>query len=439
MSFEDNDNNITDLLAIFQAESEEILERIFENLIDLEKNPDDKELSSVLYRDLHSIKGAIRMVGFNNIQTIIHKIEDIFDAVKSDNVILNKEGFTIITKALELVSGYLKESVVNKREIIGEELPITVAELERITDSGLSRSLSKPINSLTKPEENSASPKANQEEINRTFNNCTEIIDSIVPEEESQEIVILREEVAHIYDFFKDSNFYEVKTALQNVLTKIDFVMNATNTFTISEILEMRNDLSSAAAKFNTSCIDKEVSKITFFDVAEKVQTLQGNCLPAKEIKEDILQLRSNVYDRDILEIINMIIEILDFITENSVQLEEQMIQTLRSGLEYCASPDASIDGELIVQQLEIMKQLLELNFKKDRGVSEIKNLTQSSVTNKTASSTEIKTLHVNAQKLDLLVNQLGELIIMKIKTEKSLDKIEAIKEANEIYLKMVN
>ena len=436
MSFEDNDNNITDLLAIFQAESEEILERIFENLIDLEKNPDDKELSSALYRDLHSIKGAIRMVGFNNIQTIIHKIEDIFDAVKSDNVILNKEGFTVITKALELVSGYLKESVVNKREIIGEELPITVAELERITDSGLSRSLSKPINSLTKPEENSASPKANQEEINRTFNNCTEIIDSIVPEEESQEIVILREEVAHIYDFFKDSNFYEVKTALQNVLTKIDFVMNATNTFTISEILEMRNDLSSAAAKFNTSCIDKEVSKITFFDVAEKVQTLQGNCLPAKEIKEDILQLRSNVYDRDILEIINMIIEILDFITENSVQLEEQMIQTLRSGLEYCASPDASIDGELIVQQLEIMKQLLELNFKKDRGVSEIKNLTQSSVTNKTASSTEIKTLHVNAQKLDLLVNQLGELIIMKIKTEKSLDKIEAIKEANEICQK---
>ena len=32
------------------------------------------------------------------------------------------------------------------------------------------------------------------------------------------------------------------------------------------------------------------------------------------------------------------------------------------------------------------------------------------------------------AQKLDLLVNQLGELIITKIKTEKSLEKIDAIK-----------
>ena len=79
------------------------------------------------------------------------------------------------------------------------------------------------------------------------------------------------------------------------------------------------------------------------------------------------------------------------------------------------------------------MKQLLELNYKKDTGVSEIKSLsTQTSSANKSNASTEIKTLHVNAQKLDLLVNQLGELIITKIKTEKNLEKIDSIKNANE-------
>ena len=76
---------------------------------------------------------------------------------------------------------------------------------------------------------------------------------------------------------------------------------------------------------------------------------------------------------------------------------------------------------------------MLDLNFKKDTGVSEIKNLsTQTSVSSKTTTSTEIKTLHVNAQKLDLLVNQLGELIITKIKTEKRLEKIDSIKNSNE-------
>jgi two-component system chemotaxis sensor kinase CheA len=57
-------------------------------------------------------------------------------------------------------------------------------------------------------------------------------------------------------------------------------------------------------------------------------------------------------------------------------------------------------------------------------------------VQNNKSSSSEIKTLHVNAQKLDLLVNQLGELIITKIKTEKNLEKIDAIKVSNEICQK---
>lgn len=434
MSFEDNENNITDLLAIFQSESEEILERIFENLTEFEKDPANKDLSAALYRDLHSIKGAIRMVGFNNIQLIIHKIEDIFDAVNTRNIILDKEKFTLITSSLELVSKYLKESIINQREIIGDEFTPTLSSLEYIVDVELNEDFSQPINSVIQEEPAVSSElQAHQEVINHTFNNCFSIIDGIVPEEESQDIVILREEVAKIYEYIKDSNLYEVKNSLENVLAKLDFVMNATNTFTISEILELRNELSSAAAKFNTSCIDTESSGTTFFDVAEKIPMLQGSSVYAQEIKDDILALKDGVYDNGILEIINMIIDILDFIMENSVQLEEQMTQTLRSGLEYCASPDESIDGDLIVQQLEIMKQLLELNFKKDTGVSEIKNLTtQTSVSSKGGSSTEIKTLHVNAQKLDLLVNQLGELIITKIKTEKNLDKIDAIKNANE-------
>ena len=443
MDFQDNDNNIQELMNIFQVESEEILERIFENLLLLESRPADKELAAVLYRDLHSIKGAIRMVGFNNIQNIIHKIEDIFDKINTDGVILDSEKILVITKSLELVSKYLHTSVENQREIIGEDFKPTLSALEYICDVELAESnFNEPIETIASlaaiaeaqiQDSESNDLQNHQEEINFTFNNCFEIIDGIVPEEESQEIVILREELAKIYEILKDSNLYEVKTALQNVLTKLDFVMNATNAFTISEILEMRNELSSAAAKFNTSCIDDVASGITFFDIAEKITMLQGSSVYAKEIKDDVLQIKASVEDSSIMEIVTMIVEILDFIIENSVQLEEQMTQTLKSGVEYCASPNESIDGDLIIQQLEIMKQLLELNFKKDTGVSEIKNLsTQSSVSNKSASSTEIKTLHVNAQKLDLLVNQLGELIITKIKTEKNLEKIDLIKNSNE-------
>lgn len=466
MSFQENDNNIQELMNIFQNESEELLERIFDNLTLLEENPANKEVSATLYREMHSLKGAIRMVGFSNIQTIIHKIEDIFDAVNSNGTLLSLENINLITKSVELVSKYLQESVKNSREIIGDEFNSTVSALEYMSSVDLNPEFNQPqhieaideiagfagmvdldnlaaLAAAAEAKVNNPTPDTTtvnnnllvcQEEVNAEFNTCFEIIDSIVPEEESQETVILKEELEKIYDKLKDFELYEIKTALQNVITKLDFVMNATNTFTISEILEMRNELSSAAAKYNTLCISEEPSGVSCFEIAEKISMLQSSSVYAKEIKDDILLFKEHIDNNEVLEIINMIEEILDFIIENSVTLEDQMVQTLKSGMEYCASPNESIDVELIIQQLEIMKQLLELNFKKDTGLSEIKNLsTQSSVTGKaTSAQTEIKTLHVNAQKLDLLVNQLGELIITKIKTEKNLEKIDVIKSANE-------
>ena len=433
----DNNKNNKEMLAIFQGESEEILERLFNNLFSLEDTPANKDLIGSIYRDLHSLKGAVRMVGFNNIQGIFHKMEDIFDAVNNDQFVLDKDIINLMSRSLETASRYLQESIKNGREIIDEEFPATLSNLEYILDIEMNEQTFRQNETIAEagmaPREESSGLSQYQEEINSSFNACFEIIDSIVPEEESQDIVILKEEVEKIYEFFKNSNLYEVKTSLENILAKLDFVMNATNTFTISEILELRNELSSAAAKFTTSCIETEEGGLTFFDIAEKISMLQGSSIYAKEIKDDIAQLKEGVDDQNIIEIINVINDILDFISENSVQLEEQMMMTLKGAVEYCASPNENIDNDLILQQLEIMKQLLELNYKKDTGVSEIKSLsTQTSSANKSNASTEIKTLHVNAQKLDLLVNQLGELIITKIKTEKNLEKIDSIKNANE-------
>lgn len=433
----DNNKNNKEMLAIFQGESEEILERLFNNLFSLEDTPANKDLIGSIYRDLHSLKGAVRMVGFNNIQGIFHKMEDIFDAVNNDQFVLDKDIINLMSRSLETASRYLQESIKNGREIIDEEFTATLSNLEYILDIEMNEQTFRQNETIAEagmaPREESSGLSQYQEEINSSFNACFEIIDSIVPEEESRDIVILKEEVEKIYEFFKNSNLYEVKTSLENILAKLDFVMNATNTFTISEILELRNELSSAAAKFTTSCIETEEGGLTFFDIAEKISMLQGSSIYAKEIKDDIAQLKEGIDDQNIIEIINVINDILDFISENSVQLEEQMMMTLKGAVEYCASPNENIDNDLILQQLEIMKQLLELNYKKDTGVSEIKSLsTQTSSANKSNASTEIKTLHVNAQKLDLLVNQLGELIITKIKTEKNLEKIDSIKNANE-------
>ena len=69
------------------------------------------------------------MVGFNNLQIIIHKIEDIFEKINQLNVTLDREKFLVITRSLELVSGYVADSVKNQREIIGDEFNPTILRL----------------------------------------------------------------------------------------------------------------------------------------------------------------------------------------------------------------------------------------------------------------------------------------------------------------------
>ena len=69
--------------------------------------------------------------------------------------------------------------------------------------------LKKSPDAFTKINNNSEEASLNlnlrdgQEIINRKFNQCFELIDSIVPEEESQETIILRETIQELYDLLE--------------------------------------------------------------------------------------------------------------------------------------------------------------------------------------------------------------------------------------------
>ena len=51
----------------------------------LEKKPNDIDVAMHLFRDAHSLKGSARMLGFNGIQNIAHKIEDVGGWLEKEN------------------------------------------------------------------------------------------------------------------------------------------------------------------------------------------------------------------------------------------------------------------------------------------------------------------------------------------------------------------
>ena len=104
-----------DLIAIFKAETEEHLTKLDNGLVELEKQPDNMELVRSLNREVHTLKGAARVFGFNDIQDIAHRIEDLFEAVAGKRAVFNSSMAEGIFQGLDAIRAILEKIVQEKK------------------------------------------------------------------------------------------------------------------------------------------------------------------------------------------------------------------------------------------------------------------------------------------------------------------------------------
>ena len=62
-------------LAIFNSEAAEHLSKLENGLVSLEKQPNQPALIEELNREAHTLKGAARMLGFNDIQDVAQIVD----------------------------------------------------------------------------------------------------------------------------------------------------------------------------------------------------------------------------------------------------------------------------------------------------------------------------------------------------------------------------
>lgn len=67
----------------FKEEAYELLSNLEENLLELENNPDDLEAVSAVFRSMHTIKGSAAMFGFDRISEFAHHVETMLDDVRN--------------------------------------------------------------------------------------------------------------------------------------------------------------------------------------------------------------------------------------------------------------------------------------------------------------------------------------------------------------------
>jgi two-component system, chemotaxis family, sensor kinase CheA len=116
------------LLETFRIEADEHLGRISSGLIELEKTEASErqpEIIEVLFRELHSLKGAARSVRLADMEAFCQAMEDLFAVLKRGEIMLSTEMIDLLDQAAEflrlLLSGSADEEG-EKRQTIRQEL-----------------------------------------------------------------------------------------------------------------------------------------------------------------------------------------------------------------------------------------------------------------------------------------------------------------------------
>ncbi|MFD1006836.1 chemotaxis protein CheA [Oceanisphaera ostreae] len=118
-----------DILQDFLVEASEILEQLSEQLVTLEREPDDKELLNAIFRGFHTIKGGAGFLSLTALVDTCHKAENVFDILRNGQRQVTSELMDVILRALDTVNVMFVE-IKNREEPTPAE-PELLDELER--------------------------------------------------------------------------------------------------------------------------------------------------------------------------------------------------------------------------------------------------------------------------------------------------------------------
>src|SRR3982075_2693574 len=100
--------------GLFLAEVDELLQRVEESLVDLERAPDDQGLLNEIFRAAHTIKGSSSTIGHTRMAALTHAIETRLDDVRKGVAPVTPELIEALLKAVDVLK-LLRDEVETHR------------------------------------------------------------------------------------------------------------------------------------------------------------------------------------------------------------------------------------------------------------------------------------------------------------------------------------
>ena len=447
-------DELNEIFNIFQQESTEIIASMDEKLLKLENESSNKELAMQLFRDAHSLKGSARMLGFEEIQNIAHKIEDIISLIKEGKLNITSKVTDTISECLGFILMLINKTVEQKEEYKSPEYRLYIEKLEKITQEEQIEIKYLNLNDEILPSKKEILSKFEEIEnytieilyiisnvrIKKTYNDIYEI------ESKTNQFVSLCQNI-------NEENFESIKNQAHNILNSIDKFRNSDNKeFSFLEINNSIISFIEALYKYSDeekirhkdyyeivenklNPKQKEETKtpdILHFDkldeIIQRIPLMELNC----EFYDDVLNLTNEIISKELNSTIKQIYsdfkEIIQSFKENQLTIPQDLANGLKEILETIKTGKEDAINEAKIK-INVIKTITKFQNKgKNKKTPNLKQaeISQRDILN-TITNTEIKTLRVDSGKLDNLVGQIGELIVSKIKTNEQLSLAKKI------------
>ncbi len=345
--------NFHEAVNTFFIECREILQRMENDLIELEKGQQDDELLNSIFRGAHTIKGSSGMFGFEDIESFTHIMESLLDDLRKGEISIDSDMITLLLQCNDFIGAMFDFFENNENETLNDELTKKSGELlEKLKQYF---------------------PSKDKKDPKRVINHCWHIS--------------LR--------FGKD--VYRNGLDPQSFISYLNKIGEIINITVVSESIP------------SLSKIDP-IDCFLGFEIDLKADVTKEKIEDVFEFVKDDCSIRILPPKTNIIEYVKLIndlpeepVRIGDILKRIGSLTEAELNEALSFQMD--AVPDEDEEqrikpiGEIIVEKNMVQKSVVDAALQKQETIKQVSDRNK-------------KTIRVDADKLDKLINLVGELVI---------------------------
>ena len=93
-----------EILQDFLVEAGELLEQLGEQLVELERSPEDLDLLNAVFRSFHTVKGGAGFLGLTALVEVCHRAEDVFNLLRQGERQATPQLMDVILQVTDIVN-----------------------------------------------------------------------------------------------------------------------------------------------------------------------------------------------------------------------------------------------------------------------------------------------------------------------------------------------